>query len=77
MSIKATTLRQNIYSILDQVIESGIPVEIERKGHLLKIIAEKPHKKLERLEKHDIIVGNPDDIIHIDWSQYWGEEKKL
>ena len=77
MSISATKLRQNLYSILDRLIETGIPVEIERKGHILKIISEKPVNKLDRLEKHDLIVGDPGDIVHIDWSEYWEGDKEL
>ena len=41
MIFTATKLRQNLYNILDGVIDSGIPVEIERKGVLLKIVPEK------------------------------------
>ena len=77
MSISATKLRQNLYSILDHIIESGIPVEIERKGHVLKIVPDKPINKLDRLEKHDLIIGDPEDIVHIDWSHYWEGDKEL
>jgi hypothetical protein len=77
MSISATKLRQNLYSILDQIIESGIPVEIERKGHILKIFPEKPVNKLDRLEEHDCIIGDSGDIVHIDWSELWEGYKEL
>ncbi len=33
----ASHLRQNIYRILDEVIETGQPVEIERKGSVVRI----------------------------------------
>ncbi|MCK4765174.1 MAG: type II toxin-antitoxin system Phd/YefM family antitoxin [Candidatus Aminicenantes bacterium] len=77
MRLSATKLRQNLYNILDEVIEKGLPVEIERKGKILKIIAEKPRSKLMNLEPHDTIVGNPEDIISIDWSKEWQEEENL
>ena len=40
--ISAARLRQNLYNYLDSVLETGIPVEIERKGKTLMIVAEKP-----------------------------------
>ncbi len=33
MEVNPSELRQNIYNLLDQVIETGIPLEIKRKGH--------------------------------------------
>ncbi len=67
----ATRLRQDIYNILDNVIETGIPVEIERKGGKLKIVPEKRKNKLDNLKKRDLLVGNPEDIINIDWMKEW------
>ncbi|MCK4542739.1 MAG: hypothetical protein KAU17_10950 [Spirochaetales bacterium] len=40
MPISATKLRQDLYNILDQVIETGVPLEIARKGHIVKIVPE-------------------------------------
>jgi len=76
MKITASRLRENIYTILDQVAETGIPVEIERKGKLLRIVADKPPSKLDRLKKRDVLVGDLKDIIHMDWSKEWSELKK-
>ncbi len=67
----ATKLRQNLYNILDSVIESGVPVEIKRKGVVLKIVPEKPISKWERLEAHDVLNGDPESIVSIDWSREW------
>ncbi len=73
--IKATKLRQNLYRILDEILESGVPVEIERNGRVLKIIPEKVNK-LGNLEKHEVINGDPEELVHLDWSKEWknGEE---
>ncbi len=73
MRISASKLRDNIYSILDYVLESGIPLEVMRKGRLLRIIPEKPKSKLSRLRKRDCIIGNPEDLVHIGWLEYWTE----
>ncbi|MBT4290882.1 MAG: type II toxin-antitoxin system Phd/YefM family antitoxin [Deltaproteobacteria bacterium] len=74
MTITATDLRQNLYKILDEIISTGNPVEIKRKGHLLKIIPEKNVKVFDLLENHDVIIGDPEDIVHMDWSTNWNEE---
>lgn len=74
MKITASKLRENIYRVLDQVVETGVPVEIERRGRRLKIIpADEPTRgKLDRLEpRPDAIVGDPEDLVHLDWSSEW------
>jgi hypothetical protein len=42
MVVTASELRMNIYRLLDQVLETGVPLEIERKGRTLQIVAEEP-----------------------------------
>ena len=77
MTYSATKLRQNLYNILDSVIEEGIPVEIERKGHILRIVPEKPTGKWDRLEPHRVVNGDPESIVSMDWSDQWNEGKGL
>ena len=48
-----TALRNQIFKVVDRVIKTGIPVEIERKGHRLKIVlAEKRSKLRNRGDVH-------------------------
>ena len=76
--ITATQLRQNIYKILDQVLEDKIPVEVERKGKILKIVPEETISKFDMLEEHDYIAdGDGEDLVHIDWSGFWSGDKDL
>ena len=77
MKVTATQLRQNVYSILDEALATGIPVEIERNGQTLRIVPDKIPSKLARLTKREgIINGDFNDLIHMDWSQEWSELKK-
>jgi hypothetical protein len=76
MKITASKLRENIYGILDQALETGVPVEVIRKGKILKIVPEVKPDKLSRLKKRKCIVGDPDDIVHMDWLSEWTELKK-
>jgi len=73
MAITASELRQNIYRLLDEVAETGVPLEIERKGKRLRIVpADEPRSKLDRIKGNpEAIIGDPDDIIHMDWIKYW------
>jgi hypothetical protein len=49
MPITASQLRQNVYRVLDQVLETGEPAEIERRGRRLRIVSADPGTKLGRL----------------------------
>ncbi|MFH1940592.1 MAG: type II toxin-antitoxin system prevent-host-death family antitoxin [bacterium] len=71
MTITVSTLRQNIYNLLDRVIETGEPIEISRKGALLQIAPLKKQKKVQRLKKRKIMKSDPESIVHIDWSYEW------
>ena len=75
MPITASKLREDVYRILDEVIETGLPVEVLRKGTVLKIVPEKSVSKLARLKKRNVFAGNPEDIIGMDWSKEWTELK--
>lgn len=71
MTLRTSALRENIYRILDEILETGVPVEIERKGRLLRILAVEPKSKLANLKVRDAIVGDPEDLVHVDWSDEW------
>jgi hypothetical protein len=74
MIVKATELRKNIYSILDQVLETGEPIQIERNGRVLTIEPDKRPSKLSRLKKRKVVAGDPQDIVQIDWSGEWSDD---
>ena len=71
MRLTASRLRQDIYRILDRVIESGVPVEIERRGKVLKIVPPEESSKLDGLKQRDILRTDPEEIVHLDWSETW------
>ncbi len=75
MEVNPSELRRNIYNLLDQVIETGIPLEIKRKGHKLKIVPSKPTSKLANLKPHpECIPGNPEELVNITWNENWKPE---
>ena len=76
MTVTASTLRQNVYQLLDQVLESGKPLQIKRKGRLLKITPQTHSgKRLDNLSRHECVNGDPENLVHCDWSREWtGQE---
>jgi len=72
MAVTASQLRQDVYRLLDQVLSSGVPLEVERKGRRLRIVPDDGASRLERLRGNpNAIVGDPDDLVHLDWSSDW------
>lgn len=72
MVVTASELRQNIYKLLDQVLETGVPLEIERKGRRLRLAPIDGPAKLDRLVGHpDYLDGDPEELVHVDWSGEW------
>ena len=74
MALTASKLRENVYKILDRVLETGEPVEIVRGGRRLKIIpVDAPRKqKLGRLAKRpEALLADPEELVHLDWSKEW------
>ncbi len=67
--MSSTQLKENPYQILDNVVNNGQSVEIERKGRNLRIVLSKPRtrSKLMNLEPNDTIVWDPESIVQIDW----------
>jgi len=72
--LTASKLRENIFKILDEILRTGRPVEIERRGRILRIVPEgRPMtRKLDALEEHPGVLScDPEEIVHLDWSGEW------
>jgi antitoxin (DNA-binding transcriptional repressor) of toxin-antitoxin stability system len=75
MAISASKLRANVYRLLDEVLESGRPLEIERKGKIVVIAPQEQQSLWERLPRREgYIVGDPDELIHMDWLSEWNPD---
>lgn len=69
-TVTPTELRSNIFKLLDEVISSGVPIEINKGGKLLRIVPVEKANKLANLSpKQDVIVGNPDDLADVSWEK--------
>lgn len=69
-TVSPTELRSNIYKLLDDVLNSGVPLEINKGGKLLRIVPVAKSNKLTNLvSRSDVIVGNSDDLVDISWEK--------
>jgi antitoxin (DNA-binding transcriptional repressor) of toxin-antitoxin stability system len=76
--ITASKLRENVYRILDEILATGEPVEIERNGQILRIVPAQPPDRLARLPRRpDAIAGDSDDLDQVSFAQAWNPEPTL
>ena len=69
-TISVTELRGNIYKLLDEVLNTGIPIEIKKGDKKLKILPVGKVNKLENLvSRPNVINGNPGDLVDISWEK--------
>lgn len=69
-TITVTELRGNIYKLLDEVLNTGIPIEIKKGGKKLKIVPVGKTDKLQNLaSRPNAIKGNPNDLVDISWEK--------
>jgi len=71
MKVSSTKLRENIYTLLDRVLETGEPLKIQRRGRTLTVKADSPPSRLVRLSSRPTMKTDPDDLVHMDWSGEW------
>ena len=65
-----TELRGNIYNLLDEILNTGIPIEINKGGKKLRIVPVDKADKLQNLvSRPNVIKGNPNDLINISWEK--------
>jgi hypothetical protein len=73
--VTATQLRSELYRILDQVLETGEPVEVVRaKGTLVlrpAVAARTAPRRRKSKGNPKLVVGDPDELVHFDWSKHW------
>jgi len=71
MGISVSAFRSNIYNMLDDVVKTGKPLELDRKGARLAIVSLETKSKLDNLVKHSVIVGDPQDLVELDCTEGW------
>ncbi len=73
--VSMSDLAANLNELLEKVLRTGEPLEVDYKGEKLIIYTEKQETKqksdkFSRLKSHpDCLTGNPEDIVHMDWTR--------
>ncbi len=72
MTVTPSTLRANLFKLLDQLLETGETLQVKRKGSIIKIVPPKKKSKFDSLVAHpDTVNGDSEDFVHMDWSHEW------
>lgn len=67
-----SALRADLYRLLDRVLATGEPLEVERRGERLRIVPARREGRLDRLRPAEgYLTGDPESIVHLDWSSEW------
>lgn len=75
--LTVTTLRKQIYRVIDQVLQTGVPVEVERNGKKVVIMpANAATSKLTNLKPRKGIVGDPGTLVDVKVGE-WREPRDL
>ena len=69
-SVTSSKLQNNLDQLLDEILNTGTPLEIECNGKRLRIIPVKTVDKLQKLiYRPEAIIGDPDELVQISWEQ--------
>jgi prevent-host-death family protein len=69
-TVTPTELRANIYKLLEEVLDTGIPLEINKGNKRLRIVPVVQGQKLQNLiYRADVIQGDPEDLVTISWEK--------
>lgn len=66
--ITPTELRANLYRLLDEVLATGVPLEIKKGDRKLRITpVEKVDKFQNLISRPKVIQGDPEDLVSVSW----------
>ena len=67
-TVTPTELRTNIYNLLDEVLSTGLPLEIKKGDRSLRIVPVEKVDKLQNLvSQPHVILGDPEELVEIGW----------
>ena len=68
-TVTPTQLRSDIYNLLDEVLQTGLPLEIKKGDKKLRVVPVDEVDKLNNLiSRPEVISGEPDELAELSWS---------
>ena len=75
MVVTVDEIKSDIEGVLGRLIESDDAAEFEANGKRWQIVAKPKASKLSQLvPRPGLIVGDPEDLVRIDWSENWNAD---
>jgi hypothetical protein len=71
-----TTLRHKLFEVADRVLETGVPVAIERRGKTLLLTPQTAESKLARLKARKLVRGRSEALVKVK-AGVWRERANL
>ncbi|HUF37486.1 MAG TPA: type II toxin-antitoxin system Phd/YefM family antitoxin [Anaerolineales bacterium] len=69
-TVTPTELRANLYRLLEEVLRTGLPLEIKKGDKRLRIVPLEKVDKFQRLVlRPEVIRGDPEDLADLSWEQ--------
>lgn len=72
-----SALRKDIYNVLDEVLESGEPRQIRRRGKTLWLVAGRPPRSFrigEGPQHPDVYDGTIEELAAVSWEHLWAPD---
>ena len=67
-TVTPTQLRTDIYNLLDEVLKTGLPLEIKKGDKKLRVVPVDEVDKLKNLiARPEVISGDPDELAEFNW----------
>ena len=67
-TITPTELRTNLYHLLDEVLNTGVPIEIKKRNRKLRITTvEKVDKFQNLVARPHVVLGDPESLVSLNW----------
>ena len=67
-TVTATQLRSNLYQLLDEVLSTGIPIDINKGKKKLRIVPVEAIDIFDKLIPHPkAVIGDANDLVDISW----------
>lgn len=70
-----TELRKDLYRVLDDVLDTGVPQEVIRGARMLMIVPAGGRRlKVDDLPRREALACSPDELVATSWEQEWSPE---